>query len=91
MLPAWSLLQFPTVLVMGALVGVGIGRIGAGCVVVMFFALQGTDVGSDNALFGIFLPSLALLCGATTLMCVVAAFPSLGQKIEHGPFGPGGI
>jgi hypothetical protein len=90
-LPAWSVWQLLALALVAVCVTVLIGRAGAGFLAVALLAFQGTDVYGESGFVRLFLPTVGILCAACVVMCLVLRFPSLGERIEHGPLGPGGI
>ncbi len=88
--PAWSLEQCAALLLLGVSMSLVIGRIGGVFTVLTIVSVLGSDSGGEGALTRVFLPVIGMLAGGGMLACVVLRNPSLGRRIEHGPFGPGG-
>ncbi|MFT5050064.1 MAG: hypothetical protein ACI8QZ_001458 [Chlamydiales bacterium] len=81
--PVWSLGQLCSLALLGWAMTLSLGTVAAVFACVGVAALRGCGPWEGGALRQVLLPVVALLA------CVVARHPSLGRRIEHGPFGPG--
>ena len=89
--PTWSLLEVLSFLALGPALYFLLGGLAAFFAFTLALALQCIDPQSENWGLYFFLLLWSLLAVGGLLACVVLSRPSLGRKIDLGPFGPGGI